>query len=61
MGIQMTWNDARKALSLQLASGSRMLPPGPRAITVQLAEITRSVTFEGKPVEVSFQPEAAMS
>lgn len=54
MGIQMNWNDARKAFSLHLASGSRMLPPVPRAITLKLGEITRNVTFEGKPVEVSF-------
>jgi alpha-glucosidase (family GH31 glycosyl hydrolase) len=54
MGIQMAWDDRRRTLSLQLASGSRMLPPQPRAITVQLAEVTRSVKFEGKPVEISF-------
>lgn len=53
MGIQMAWNDTRRTLSLQLAPGSRMLLPGPRAIKVQLAEVTRSVTFEGKAVEVS--------
>lgn len=54
MGIQMAWNDARRTLSLQLAPGSRMLPPGQKAITAQLAETTRSFRFEGKPVEVSF-------
>ena len=54
MGIQMAWDDTRRVLSLRLAPGSRMLSPEPRAITVQLAEVTRSVTFKGKPVEVSF-------
>jgi alpha-glucosidase (family GH31 glycosyl hydrolase) len=54
MGIQMAWDDARRRLSLRLASGSRMLSPQPRDITVQLAAATRSVKFEGKPVEVSF-------
>jgi alpha-glucosidase (family GH31 glycosyl hydrolase) len=54
MGIQMAWDDKRSALSLHLAPGSRLLPPGPRAITVQLAGTTRRVTFEGKPVQVSF-------
>ena len=54
MGIQMAWDDRRRALSLQLAPGSRMLPPGPRPITVHLAEVTRSVAFVGKLVEVSF-------
>jgi hypothetical protein len=39
---------------LHLAPGSRLLPPGPRAIDVQLAGTTRRVTFEGKPVQVSF-------
>jgi alpha-glucosidase (family GH31 glycosyl hydrolase) len=53
-GIQMAWDDARRKLSLQLASGSRMLSPDPRAITVQLADVTRNVTFKGKPVDVSF-------
>jgi alpha-glucosidase (family GH31 glycosyl hydrolase) len=61
MGIQMTWNDARRTLHLQLAPGSRMLPSGARAITVQLAGTTRSVTFEGKSVEISFPSDAAKS
>jgi alpha-glucosidase (family GH31 glycosyl hydrolase) len=54
MGIQMTWNDSRRKLNLHLAPGSRMLPPIPKAIAVKLAETKRRVTFEGKPVEVSF-------
>jgi alpha-glucosidase (family GH31 glycosyl hydrolase) len=54
MGIQMAWDDARRILSLQLAPGSRMLSSEPKAITLQLAEVTRSVTFRGKPVKVSF-------
>jgi alpha-glucosidase (family GH31 glycosyl hydrolase) len=53
-GIQMAWNDASRKLSLQLAPGSRMLSPEPRAITVKLADVTRNVTFKGRPVEVSF-------
>jgi alpha-glucosidase (family GH31 glycosyl hydrolase) len=54
MGIQMMWDDSRRTLTLQLDPGSRMLSSEPRAITVQLAELTRSVSFEGKPVKVSF-------
>jgi alpha-glucosidase (family GH31 glycosyl hydrolase) len=54
MGIQMTWNDASRTLRLQLAAGSRMLPPRARPITVQMADTKRAVTFEGKPIEVSF-------
>jgi len=52
MGIQMTWNDARRTLSLRLADGSRMLPPAPRKLAVKLAETTSQVAFDGSPVEV---------
>jgi alpha-glucosidase (family GH31 glycosyl hydrolase) len=54
MGIQMSWNDKNSALQLQVAPGSRLLPPERRVITVTLGEATRSVTFDRKPVEVSF-------
>jgi alpha-glucosidase (family GH31 glycosyl hydrolase) len=54
MGIQMAWDDARRILSLHLAPGSRLLPPESRTIVVKVDATTRSVTFEGKPVQVSF-------
>ncbi len=54
MGIQMTWKDARKVLSLRLANGSRMLPQARRNLEVKLSAATRSVAFEGRPVEVKF-------
>jgi len=54
MGIKMAWDDARRRLSLELLPGSRMWPPGPRSVAVQLGEATREITFEGKPIEVSF-------
>ncbi len=54
MGIQMAWDDARKTFSLQLASGSRMLQPESRTFAIKLAGATRSVSFDGKPVQVSF-------
>lgn len=54
MGIQMAWDDNRRALSLHLAPGSRLLPPGPRAIAVELAGTARHVTFGGKPVQLLF-------
>ena len=54
MGIQMTWNDARRALSLSLAKRSRMLPPLQRKIEVKLGELIRPVVFEGRPMEVEF-------
>jgi alpha-glucosidase (family GH31 glycosyl hydrolase) len=53
MGIQMAWNDTARKLHLELASGSRMLPPERRAINVKLGDKTQSVTFEGKPIEIS--------
>ncbi len=53
MGIQMAWDDTRRILSLHLAPGSRLVPPAPRAITVQLAGATHRVNFDGKPVQIS--------
>ena len=55
MGIQMAWDDKRKTFSMKLAPGSRLLPPGPQAIAVELSGTTRSVKFEGRRVQVSFQ------
>jgi alpha-glucosidase (family GH31 glycosyl hydrolase) len=54
MGIEMTWQDARRTLTLTLAHGSRMLPPTRRAFNVKLGHETRSLAFDGKQVEVSF-------
>jgi hypothetical protein len=54
MGITMTWRDADGRLALELTPGSRMLAPLGRAFAVRLAgtQATRSVVFEGKPLEV---------
>jgi alpha-glucosidase (family GH31 glycosyl hydrolase) len=61
MGVQMSWNDARRVLSLHLAKGSRMLPPLRRKLEVTLANArrdehgpTRSVVLDGRPLEVHF-------
>jgi alpha-glucosidase/alpha-D-xyloside xylohydrolase len=54
MGIQMTWNEAARKLILQLAPGSRMLPPERRNLTVDLAGMKRKVIFEGQSIELSF-------
>ena len=54
MGIQMAWDDAHKKLNLHLAPGSRMLPPASRTLVVKLAATTRTVNFDGRPVQVSF-------
>ena len=54
MRIAVTWRDAGRRLTLTLAPGSRMLPPGSRDIEVVMAGQTagKPVTFNGKPVEV---------
>ena len=57
MGIQMQWSDSRKALRMQLAPGSRMLPPGRKAVVIKLGDRTRNVTFEGKPIEILLRNE----
>jgi alpha-glucosidase (family GH31 glycosyl hydrolase) len=54
MGIDMSWNDARRALSLKLADGSRMLPPLTRPLKVELRDQQREVSFDGRPIEVTF-------
>ena len=54
MGMQMTWNEARRTLTVTLAEGSRMLTLERRDLEVRLAgtgEVRRRV-FEGKPIEL---------
>ena len=51
-GIEMSWNDARRTLSLRLES--RMLPPLPRILLVKLEQAARRIAFEGRPLEVKF-------
>src|SRR5579864_2394057 len=54
MGTEMAWNDSQQKLRLQLAPGSRMLPPLRRKIEVKLGQATKEIVFEGRPVEVGF-------
>jgi alpha-glucosidase/alpha-D-xyloside xylohydrolase len=54
MGIQMTWNDARKSLTLRLAAGSKMLAPARRDIRVTMRDATKPAVFDGRPLEVRF-------
>jgi alpha-glucosidase (family GH31 glycosyl hydrolase) len=54
MGIQMAWNNTRRSLALDLAAGSRMLPPVRRNIEVNLGQNRRTVMFDGNPIKVSF-------
>ena len=52
MGLEMAWSDARKALTVKLAGGSKVL--GKRELEVKLGNATRRATFEGRAVEVRF-------
>ncbi|MGB7284678.1 MAG: TIM-barrel domain-containing protein [Candidatus Acidiferrum sp.] len=54
MGIEMDWHEAGRILTLHLAHGSRMLPPLHRKLEVRLEQQTRSVVFDGNPLQVSF-------
>lgn len=54
MGVQMTWNEMRRELTLHLADGSRMMPPMRRNMEVKLEHATRSVVFDGRPLKVSW-------
>ena len=56
MRIEMGWRDAERRLTLRLARGSRMLPPARRTIEVRVAgeRATRTVVFDGRPLEVAF-------
>jgi alpha-glucosidase (family GH31 glycosyl hydrolase) len=53
MGVQMKWDDSGRKLSLRLAEGSRMLVPGKKRFEIKVGDKTRSVVFDGKPVEVT--------
>ena len=54
MGIELHWKDARRALTLRLAPGSKILRPLRRQFEVKFEEAVRAVHFDGKPVEVAF-------
>ncbi len=54
MKIGMSWNDADRTLTLQLAAGARMLPPLKRTFEVRLAgeQTTRTAAFESRPLTI---------
>src|SRR5436190_15045551 len=52
MGLQMSWKDSQRMLTLRLAEGSKMLAPLRRKIDVKVTEARRQVEFEGKPLEI---------
>jgi alpha-glucosidase/alpha-D-xyloside xylohydrolase len=53
-GTKLTWNDAARTLTLTLAPGSRMLPPSPRKIAVNMLGAEKTVVFDGKQIGVHF-------
>jgi alpha-D-xyloside xylohydrolase len=52
--IAVTWHDAERELTIALAKGSTLQPPGTRTIEVRLAgqQQTRTVTFRGKTLRL---------
>jgi alpha-glucosidase/alpha-D-xyloside xylohydrolase len=56
MGIDLTWDDRGRRLTLRLAEGSRMRPPLERRIEVERVgeTSTSSLTFTGAPQELRF-------
>lgn len=54
MGIDLRWNDRTRVLSMKLAPGSKMLAPLKRNIEVRVGGQSKSVVFEGRPLEVKF-------
>jgi alpha-glucosidase/alpha-D-xyloside xylohydrolase len=54
MGVELAWDDARRALSMDLAEGSHMRPPLERRIQVEKTDAiaSRIVVFGGKHIEV---------
>jgi alpha-glucosidase (family GH31 glycosyl hydrolase) len=54
MGMQMSWDDSRRALRLSLAPDSKMLGKAQQRIEARLRQATQLVVFAGMPVEVKF-------
>jgi len=55
MRLSMTWNDATRQFSIALAAGSRLRGAAPRRIDVRVAgaQTVRSISFDGKPAELT--------
>ncbi len=54
MGLNMSWNNQARTLSLRLAAGSRVLHAGPRILRVRAlpAKDFTAVHFDGDPLEI---------
>jgi len=53
MGMELNWADARRTLTLRLAPRSRMLPPAHRKFEVRVENSSRTIVFDGKPLDIS--------
>ena len=54
MGLQMTWNDARKTFTMRLARNSRVIAGQPRDFEIRVGSATKSASFRGRAIEVKF-------
>jgi alpha-glucosidase (family GH31 glycosyl hydrolase) len=53
MGMELNWADARRTLTLRLAPRSRILPPAHRKFEVRVENSSRTIVFDGKPLDIS--------
>ena len=54
MGLRLEWRDKPRVLRLSLEPGSRMLPPSPRRIEVNVLQTQKEIVFSGAPLDVHF-------
>ena len=54
MGLQLSWNDAKRCLTMNLAPASRMLSSRMRRIEARFHQSTKTLVFDGNPVDVFF-------
>ena len=54
MGIDMSWRDTARVLTMRLAKGSRMRPPLRRSIEVRMIDSadTATITFAGRELTI---------
>ena len=54
MWIEMSWNDKERKLTLEMARGSKLLPPSPRIFKVRVAgeKTEKTVRFDGTAVDI---------
>lgn len=52
MGLEMSWNETGRRFGLRLAEGSKLLAPGRRNIEIKLEHATRTLEFDGRPLQI---------